>query len=283
MTGPSRETNPYLPRPAQITEVIEENRNVKTYALKALDNSEGGITFKPGNFTILSLLGVGEAAFSVSSDPARTDGFENTVRRVGLVTSALFRLKPGDKVGFRGPYGNSWPLEKAVGMDLLIIGGGIGLAPLRPVIKHVAKHRGLYGRIYLLYGARTIGDMIFTREFSSWHKTPGMTLLLTVDEAPTSTEWNGSVGVVTNLLDDVKVDPATTLAFVCGPEVMMKFSVEKLTRMGFPPGSIYVSLERRMKCGVAKCGHCQIGPKYVCRDGPVFSLAEIGLLPDVIE
>jgi len=283
MTTPGGAANPYLPRPAQITEVVDENRNVKTYTLKVLGNESGGITSKPGNFTILSILGVGEAAFSISSDPARTDGFENTVRRVGLVTSALFRLKPDDEVGLRGPYGNAWPLDRAVGMDLLLVAGGIGLAPLRPVIKHLEKHQGLYGHVHLLYGARTIGDMVFTREFSSWHRIPNVTLLLTVDEAPASSDWNGSVGVVTNLLDQVKIDPATSLVFLCGPEVMMKFSIEKLTSLGFPAGSIYLSLERRMKCGVAKCGHCQIGPKYVCHDGPVFSLSEIGLLPDVIE
>lgn len=273
--------NPYLPAFAKVMEIKDENSMTKTFKLRMLDNK--ALRFRPGQFDIISYFGVGESAFSISSSPEEKDVFENTIRKVGRVTTALFNVKPGDILGVRGPYGRPWPLEKVIGNDLIIIAGGMGLAPLRPVIHYIAKHRDLYGAVDILYGARTPGDMIYTYEFESWRNIPNTRLYLTVDYVPPNTKWEYDVGVVTELLKYVKPRMRDTSVFVCGPEIMMKFTAQLLLRMGFYPSEIFLSLERRMKCGIGKCGHCQIGYKYVCKDGPVFNLEEIGLLPDVIE
>ncbi|MBO3769836.1 MAG: FAD/NAD(P)-binding protein [Thermoproteota archaeon] len=273
--------NPYLPAFAKVVEIRDENSTTKTFKLRMLNNK--ALRFRPGQFDIISYFGVGESAFSISSSPEEKDVFENTIRKVGRVTTALFNVKPGDILGVRGPYGKPWPLERVMGSDLIIIAGGMGLAPLRPVIHYIAKHRDLYGSVDILYGARTPGDMIFTYEFDSWRNIPNTRLYLTVDYVPPNTKWEYDVGVVTELLKYVKPRMRDTNVFVCGPEVMMKFTAQLLLRMGFYPSEIFLSLERRMKCGIGKCGHCQIGYKYVCKDGPVFNLEEIGLLPDVIE
>ena len=273
--------NPYVPAFAKVVEVRNENSITKTFTMSMLNGE--ALRFRPGQFNIVSYFGVGESAFSICSNPEERNTFENTVRRVGRVTTALFNVKPGDVLGIRGPYGKPWPLEKAAGNDLILIAGGMGLAPLRPVIHYVARHRDLYGSVDLLYGARTPDDMIYTYEFESWRNIPNMRLYLTVDYVPQNVKWEHDVGVVTELLRYVKPRMRYTTVFVCGPEVMMKFTAQLLLRMGFYPSEVYLSLERRMKCGIGKCGHCQIGYKYVCKDGPVFNLEEIGLLPDVIE
>ena len=273
--------NPYLPAFAKVMEVRSENSVTKTFTMSMLNGE--ALRFRPGQFDIVSYFGVGESAFSICSNPEERNVFENTVRRVGRVTTALFNIKPGDVLGIRGPYGKPWPLEKAAGNDLILIAGGMGLAPLRPVIHYVARHRDLYGSVDLLYGARTPDDMIYTHEFESWRNIPNMRLYLTVDYVPQNVKWEYDVGVVTELLRYVKPRMRYTTVFICGPEVMMKFAAQLLLRMSFYPSEVYLSLERRMKCGIGKCGHCQIGYKYVCKDGPVFNLEEIGLLPDVIE
>ncbi|MBO3799262.1 MAG: FAD/NAD(P)-binding protein [Thermoproteota archaeon] len=273
--------NPYIPVFAKVVNVRDENPTTKTFTLSTVNGE--AMRFRPGQFDIVSYFGVGESAFSICSSPEEKDVFENTVRRVGRVTTALFNAKPGDVLGVRGPYGKPWPLEKAAGNDLILIAGGMGLAPLRPVIHYIAKHRDLYGSVDILYGARTPGDMIYTYEFDSWRNIPNTRLYLTVDYVPPEVSWEHNVGVVTELLRYVKPRMRYTTVFICGPEVMMKFASQMLLRIGFYPSEVYLSLERRMKCGVGKCGHCQIGYKYVCKDGPVFNLDEIGLLPDVIE
>lgn len=273
--------NPYVPALAKIIEIRDENPTTKTFKLRMINDE--ALRFRPGQFDIISYFGVGESAFSISSSPEEKDVFENTIRKVGRVTTALFNVKPGDTLGVRGPYGRPWPLEKVVGNDLILIAGGMGLAPLRPVIHYIAKHRDLYGTVDILYGARTPGDMIYTYEFESWRNIPNTRLYLAVDYVPPNTKWEHDVGVVTELLRYVKPRMRYTNVFVCGPEIMMKFTAQLLLKMGFYPSEIFLSLERRMKCGIGKCGHCQIGYKYVCKDGPVFNLEEIGLLPDVIE
>ncbi|MEM3659613.1 MAG: FAD/NAD(P)-binding protein [Thermoproteota archaeon] len=273
--------NPYMPVFAKVVSVRDENPTTKTFTLSMVSGE--AMRFRPGQFDIVSYFGVGESAFSICSSPEEKEVFENTVRRVGRVTTALFNTKPGDILGVRGPYGKPWPLEKATGNDLILIAGGMGLAPLRPVIHYIAKHRDLYGSVDILYGARTPGDMIYTYEFDSWRNIPNTHLYLTVDYVPPEVSWEHNVGVVTELLRYVKPRMRYTTVFICGPEVMMKFASQMLLRIGFYPSEVYLSLERRMKCGVGKCGHCQIGYKYVCKDGPVFNLDEIGLLPDVIE
>lgn len=277
----SKPENPYIPAFARVIDVKDENPTTKTFILSMV-NSES-LRFRPGQFDIVSYFGVGESAFSICSNPEEKNVFENTVRRVGRVTTALFNVKPGDMLGIRGPYGRPWPLEKVTGNDLILIAGGMGLAPLRPVIHYLAKHRDLYGSVDILYGARTPSDMIYTYEFDSWRNLPNMRLFLTVDYVPPNVSWEHDVGIVTELLKYVKPRMRYTTVFVCGPEVMMKFTAQLLLRMGFYPSEVFLSLERRMKCGIGKCGHCQIGYKYVCKDGPVFNLEEIGLLPDVIE
>lgn len=273
--------NPYIPAFAKVVNFRDENNTTKTFTLRMVNGE--ALRFRPGQFDIVSYFGVGESAFSICSSPEEKNFFENTVRRVGRVTTALFNVKPGDVLGIRGPYGKPWPLEKAAGNDLILIAGGMGLAPLRPVIHYVAKHRDLYGSLDILYGARNPGEMIYTYEFDSWRNIPDTRLYLTVDYVPPDVRWEHDIGVVTELLRYVKPRMRYTMVFVCGPEVMMKFAAQLLLRTGFYPSEVYLSLERRMKCGIGKCGHCQIGYKYVCKDGPVFNLEEIGLLPDVIE
>lgn len=273
--------NPYVPIPAKVISVKEENSTTKTLTF-GLSSGEA-FRFKPGQFDIVSYYGVGESAFSICSNPEGKPTFENTVRKVGRVTTALFNVKPGDVVGVRGPYGKPWPLEKVIGNDLLLVAGGMGAAPLRPAIHHISRHRDLYGLVDILYGARTPSDMIYFDEFDKWRDIPNTRLLLTVDHVPLSVSWEHENGMVTQFLKYVKPRLRVTTALICGPEVMMKSTAQALINMGFYPSEIFLSLERRMKCGLGKCGHCQIGYKYVCKDGPVFSLEEIELLPDVIE
>lgn len=275
-----------LPEPALIQEVIPETADTRTYTFTL----NRPFAFLPGQFNMLSLPGIGEAPVSISSDPGISGTFQHTVRSVGNVTRALGRLEEGGGAGIRGPYGTGWPLVATEGRDLVMVAGGIGLAPLRPLLLHVLAHRRGYGRVELLYGARTPADLLYRREYPRW-EAGGVTVRTTVDrvtpggavapgEALAPGEaWSGRVGVVTALLDEVEVDPSRAVALVCGPEAMMKAVIRELEGRGFSPERIYLSLERRMECGVAWCGHCQIGPRFVCRDGPVFAYAEIMDLP----
>lgn len=223
--------------------------------------------FRPGQFNMLYAFGVGEAPISMSGPSSRPDVVVHTVRAVGEVTRALCRLQPGSTVGVRGPYGTPWPMDAAVGADLLVIAGGVGLAPLRPVVYQALEQRAAYGRCVLLAGARTPEHLLFREELEAWQRRDDVTVLVTVDRAATG--WNGRVGVVPALLAEVELDPGRTVAFVCGPEVMMHFSVRELARRGFSDDRIYLSLERNMKCAVGFCGHCQYGPTFLCKDGPV--------------
>ncbi|MGC8962262.1 MAG: FAD/NAD(P)-binding protein, partial [Candidatus Bathyarchaeia archaeon] len=207
--------------------------------------------------------------------------FDTTIRRVGRLTSYLDRLSEGDRVGVRGPYGRGWPLEKSESKDILLIAGGIGLAPLKPVISYIAQNRSKYGLLEILYGAKTPDELIFIEEYEGWRKMESTILRLTVDTVPRGVIWDYNVGLVPILIEDVEVKPEGSVVMVCGPEVMMHFVVKALISRGFGEDQIHLSLERRMKCGVGQCGHCQIGSKYVCRDGPVFSYEEIMGLPDV--
>lgn len=280
-TEKEKSLNPYIPMQAKVIRIRDENPNTRTFTMGISSGEMLG--FKPGQFDILSYYGAGESAFSICSSPEERSLIENTVRRVGRVTAALFNIKPGDTIGVRGPYGSPWPLEKFIGNDLLLVAGGMGMAPLRPVIRYVMKHRDLYGLVDILYGARTPADMIYVDEFDRWRDMPNARLLLTVDSVPPNMSWEHDVGTVTELFKYTKPRFRSTVAFTCGPEVMMKFAIQSLNKMGFYPSEIFLSLERRMKCGIGKCGHCQIGSKYVCKEGPIFSFEEIGLLPDVVE
>jgi anaerobic sulfite reductase subunit B len=230
----------------------------------------------PGQFTMLSLFGLGEAAVSVSGDPARPLPLRQTVRAAGALTTALTRLEPGDAVGVRGPFGTGWDLDAATGRDVLVAAGGLGFAPLRPVV-YALRHRRQAGRLTVLLGARTPADLLYAEELRRWAFAADLELHITVDRP--SSGWSGHVGVVTSLLRRAELEPARTSAYVCGPEVMMRFTAAALADLGVPASLTQLSLERTMRCGVGLCGHCQLGPYLVCRDGPVLPYDRVrGLL-----
>jgi len=242
-----------------------------------------GVTLghRPGQFVEVSVLGVGEAPISISSSPSRSNGsFELCVRKVGDVTSALHKLQPGSIIGVRGPYGRGFPFEKFRGKDLLFAPGGLGLAPLRSLINQVLDERAQFGRVIILYGARNPGELLFKEELEAWSRRPDVELLLTVDRGDES--WTGNVGVITTLFRHVSVYPRNTVAITCGPPVMYRFVLMELFGKGISEGNIYLSLERRMKCGIGKCGHCQINNVYACQSGPVFTYAEIKGLEEAL-
>lgn len=238
---------------------------------------------KPGQFAEVSIPGIGEAPFSISSSPTKKGGIEMVIRKVGKVTEALHTLKPGDTVGIRGPFGTSFPMDKCKGKDLLFIAGGIGLVPLRSAIHYALDNRADYGKITILFGCTDPSKRLFTDELAEWQKSSDILFLETVDRNPTG-EWKGPVGVITTLFPKVKdrIAASSTMAFIVGPPVMYKFVIIELRKFGFADKDIIVSLERRMKCGVGKCGHCQIDGVYVCQDGPVFSLESISHLVEAL-
>jgi NAD(P)H-flavin reductase len=223
--------------------------------------------FEPGQFNMLRVAGIGEVPISISGDPYRPGPVLHTIRDVGAVTHALCALRPGQRVGVRGPYGTSWPVREAEGADLVIVAGGIGLPPLRPAIYHVLAHRESYGRLVLLYGARTPPDLLFTGELDQWRSTPGVTVEVTVDTA--GRDWHGRVGVVPDLISKATFNPTAAAAFTVGPEIMMRFAVRALLAAGVSEDRVFLSMERNMQCAGALCGHCQLGPFLLCRDGPV--------------
>ncbi|MGB9859271.1 MAG: FAD/NAD(P)-binding protein [Moorellaceae bacterium] len=273
--------NPFKPERAVIKEITPETHDTTTYTFSFLDEAvRREFRFRPGQFNMLTIFGIGEAPISICSNPGNTDTFQHTIRHVGNVTNALAKMKPGDTVGVRGPYGTGWPLEVLPARNLLIVAGGIGLAPLRPVIHEVCNRRKDFGQVEILYGARTPADLLYRSEFDLWRHMD-VRVRLTVDCDPEG-NWTESVGVVTELFPEMSSRPEDTVVFTCGPEIMMAFVVKGLLARGFRPEQIYVSLERRMNCGVRKCGKCQIGPKFVCRDGPVFAYAELLSLPEEV-
>ena len=270
--------NIYIPNKARIVSVTDETPDVKTFKLR-LDNGSGAcVPFLPGNFLEVSSFGVGEAPFCISSSPTRADAFDITVRAVGSVTAALHQLNAHDIVGVRGPFGNHFPFSDVQGRNILFVGGGIGLPPLRSLIHYMLDKREDYGDITILYGARTPGDRVYKQELAQWEESKDILFLDTVDVG--DKHWKGRVGVVTILFDEIKVDPQTTTAFTCGPPVMIKFVIRGLLKMGFHPDNIVTTLERYMKCGIGKCGHCAVGEKYICTDGPVFTYADIQKLSE---
>ncbi|UCH50105.1 MAG: FAD/NAD(P)-binding protein [Betaproteobacteria bacterium] len=223
--------------------------------------------FAAGQFNMLTAFGIGEAAISVSGDPGSKGTLVHTVRAVGPVSTALATLQSGDYVGLRGPFGTGWPMQEAQQRDVVIVSGGLGLAPLRPAIYHLLAERQRYGRVAVLYGSRSPGDILFRRELQRWRGELDMDVKVTVDHAPD--DWRGNVGVVTSFIPRTTFDPANSVALVCGPELMMAFTVSALQDAGVRDEAIYISMERNMKCAVGLCGHCQFGTTLVCRDGPV--------------
>ena len=247
-----------------------------------LDVEESGAAAsRPGQFDMVSVLGVGEAAISISSHPAEAPVLSHTVRGAGWVTDALCALRPGDVVGVRGPYGRGWPVDAAVGRDLVLVAGGIGLAPLRPALLEALHRREEFGRVVLLLGARTPEDLLYTDELDVWRDDERVELAVTVDVAGRG--WFGPVGLVTRLLDRAGLDPSRTTLMTCGPPVMMTAVARAALALGVEPDRLHVSLERNMRCGVGTCGHCQVGTVLVCRDGPVFPWPEVARLLEVRE
>jgi NAD(P)H-flavin reductase len=262
-------TDPMAPMPFMVLQRRQETHDTFTLALEPSEP----FAFKPGQFNMLYPFGIGESAISISGDPAAHRRLVHTVRRVGNVTAALDRLRPGDVVGVRGPFGRPWPLDEAKGGDIVFVAGGIGLAPLRPAITWAISHRDDYRRVVVLIGARTPGDIVFVDEVQEWRGHFDLEVGVTVDTAHQS--WKGPVGVVTQLISGSDFDPADATALVCGPEIMMRFTAAELAKRGVAGEKIHVSLERNMKCAIGLCGHCQFGPYFVCRDGPVFRYADV--------
>lgn len=261
-----------LPHPYRVSRVRQETSDTFTLELRPED---AGISagFRPGQFNMLYMFGTGEVPISICGDPSREGPLLHTTREVGLVTRAMRRLRLGDTVGVRGPFGTAWPVEEAVGNDVVLVAGGIGLAPLRSALYHLLSHRDHYGKIVLLYGTRSPEDILYRSELEKWRSQLDLDVHVTVDRA--TGHWRGNVGVVTTLVSRAPFDPQRTTAMVCGPEVMMRFAVMQLAERGVRSQNTFLSLERNMQCAVGICGHCQIGPKLVCKDGPVFRYSDI--------
>lgn len=238
-----------------------------------LDPGKNGFHFQPGQFNMLYVFGVGEVPISISGDPTNPGKLVHTIRNVGAVTDALSKLKKGDQVGVRGPFGSAWPVVEADGHDVVIIAGGIGLAPLRPAIDHVLANREHFGRFVVLYGARSPQDVLYMKQLQQWRGRLDTYVDVTVDHADRS--WAGNVGVVTRLIGRADFDPHHTKVMICGPEIMMRFTIKELANMGMSKDDIFVSMERNMKCAIGHCGHCQFGGHFICKDGPVFAYSQI--------
>lgn len=269
-------TDPMVPAPWTVRDVRTETYDTRTLTLAPAGGPRG--PYRPGQFSMLWVFGVGELPISISGDPDAGDRLIYTVRSVGKATRSLVSASPGDTVGVRGPFGTAWPLDAARGKDVLVVAGGIGLAPLRGVIYQVLNHAHEYGRLFVLYGARTPRDVLYPKELRAWAKRPGVQVLTTVDAGRRT--WRGRVGVVTTLFPHVELRPERTVAMVCGPEIMMRFVARDLVTRGMAPGDVHLSMERNMKCAVGLCGHCQWGPHFICRDGPVFPYGTVRPLLD---
>lgn len=268
-------SDPMVPTPVRVRRVRKETYDTFTLELESA-NGASGFSFTPGQLNMLYVFGVGEVPISISGDPTKPQTLVHTVRSVGTVTETICKLKPGDVLGVRGPFGSHWPVEEAAGSDVVIVAGGIGLAPLRPALYYLLANREKYGRIVLLYGARTRQDLLYTSELEKWRGKFDLEVGVTVDTATAG--WLGNVGVVTTLIPRAQFDPAQAVAMVCGPEVMIRFTMRELEGRGISPENIFISLERNMKCAIGFCGHCQFGPSFVCKDGPVFRYDQVQAL-----
>ncbi len=266
--GPS----PWLPQKGTVVSRQRQTHDVITLGLEV----PGTFSYRPGQFNMLYVHGVGEVPISISGHRTAENGHTvvfHTIKVVGNVTQALARLKKGESLGIRGPYGSAWPIEAFAGNDLVLIAGGIGLAPIRPLFLHVLEHRETFGNVFLLYGARTPADIVFRRDLEQWRKRFDINIEVTVDHAWAG--WYGNVGVVTKLVARAPFDPVHAVCYICGPEIMMWFTVQTLRERGVPDTNILLSMERNMKCAIGFCGHCQYGPEFICKDGPVFPLPKI--------
>lgn len=274
----SKPASPYQPIPAILEKVAVETSNIKTFWLRPAQP----IPFRTGQFIELTVPGLGEAPFTPSSSPAVADQMEVTIMKAGTVTDRLHELEAGAKLGLRGPYGKGYPMDEFYGKELLILGGGVGLAPLRSLMYQIFEDIAKFPRIMLLYGAKTPADLVYADQISKWAKRDKkLEVLVTVDAGDNG--WKGNVGVVTTLISEVKLNLDKTAAVVCGPPIMMKFATLELVQTGLAKDRIYLSMEKNMSCGLGKCGHCRLGPYYVCADGPVFTYDKIEALAGLWE
>jgi sulfhydrogenase subunit gamma (sulfur reductase) len=274
------ETNIYLPHLMRIAEITEESPAVKTFRLEFVDEvAARDFDFKTGQFGLYSAFGEGESTFCIASSPTRKGYIECTFREVGRVTASLADKEVGDVVGFRGPYGNVFPLEEWKGKNLVFIAGGIALPPLRSVIWNCLDLRDWFKDITVVYGARSVNDLVYKRELKAWSERPDMRLITTVDPGGESPDWQGKVGFIPPVVEQLGLSAENTIAIVCGPPIMIKLTLPVLAKLGFPPERIFTTLENRMKCGLGKCGRCNTGKSYVCKDGPVYTLAQLNELP----
>lgn len=262
------ESNPYLIQPATIVEKIREADDIDTYRLQFVDEQvRRSYRFSAGQFNMVYLFGVGEVAISIVSDPDEPDSLDHTIRAVGRVTRAIAGLKIGDVLGIRGPFGQGWPLADIRGKDIVVVTGGLGCAPVVGAIEYIFRRRSEFGAVRILHGVKTPHDLLYRERFETWRQHSDTEVYLTSDRADKS--WHYHVGVVTELFHEVRIDPARTAVLMCGPEIMMRLGAPILIDRGIPATSIYVSLERHMECGIGLCGHCQMGPYFLCKDGPV--------------
>jgi NAD(P)H-flavin reductase len=264
----------HLPRSAIIKERIQESPTIFTLRLRFEDgDAQKVFEFAPGQFNMVTLYGAGEIPISIVNDPEESHYFDHTIRVVGRVSEAMSKLQPGDRVGIRGPFGRGWPMDKAVGRDVLLITGGLGCAPLVSVIRYLMKRREQFGHLYILQGVKHSNDLIWREQYDAWSREPDVHVLLAADVA--GREWRGQQGMVTELIGQLNLRQSRTITMLCGPELMMMAAIANLRELGIADQQIWFSMERNMQCGIGQCGHCQIGPKFVCRDGPVFCYSEL--------
>ncbi len=268
--------NPLVPQVVKLIKITEETPDVKTFRFQTLDGQKPFDPL-PGQLAMISVIGVGEGMFSITAKGE--DWIESSIKRVGILTEALHEMTEGQEVGIRGPYGNNFPYDEIKGKDLVFIGGGIGLAPVRSLIRYCFEHREDYGHIDIVYGSRSPEDLVFKPDlFENWPKEPDTRVEVTVDRG--NAEWTGNVGFVPQFVEELAFQPVNRKVVLCGPPIMIKFASEALLRMGFAKEDVITTLEMRMKCGIGKCGRCNLGGKFICLDGPVFNLAQLDELPD---
>jgi sulfhydrogenase subunit gamma (sulfur reductase) len=273
-------SSPYLPLEAEVLERVEESPTIFTLRLRLTDpRAHAAYRFSPGQFNMLSLYGVGEVPISIVSDPEDESMFDHTVRAIGRVTRGLARLRAGDRLGIRGPYGRGWPLAEARGQDIVIITGGLGCAPTVAAINYVLRRRAQYGRLTVIQGVKHSDDLLWRERYQAWARERDTQVLIAADRAGPVWPWH--VGGVTELFSQAEIDASRALALLCGPEGLMLAAVRHLRGRGVAPEAIWLSMERSMHCAVGHCGHCQLGPLFVCRDGPVFRYADVGPYLDV--
>jgi len=264
----------------RIAAITQETSDIKTFRLQFCDGQQGEqFEFRAGQFGLYSVFGAGEATFCMASSPTRKGYIECSVKRAGKVTGELHQCNVGDIIGFRGPYGNWFPIEEMEGKNLLFIAGGIGLAPVRSVIWNCLDLRDRFKKVTIVYGARTVDDLVYKEELKVWQEMPDAETLYTVDPGGETPEWRGKIGFVPTVLEEMTPASDNTTVVTCGPPIMIKFVLASLTKLGFSMESVYTTLENRMKCGIGKCGRCNVGNQYVCKDGPVFTYSELQALP----